>query len=168
MAPVPPLVQLQAADPDLVGVLTELFAAYRSRRPTPSHVVDLDRELWAQLEELGLSRLTGSPERGGSGGSWADAAALLGISAGAAAPVPLVEHDVLAGWLLEAAGLPDDGGLRTVCRPDPSGIALNVTWAREATHVVALWEAGDEWRVADVPDRARRAHGASQHRRRAI
>jgi acyl-CoA dehydrogenase len=146
-----PLVELHGPDPDLVGVLAELFAAYRSNRPAPTHVVDLDRALWAHLEELGLSRLTGSPERGGSGGTWADAAALLGIAAGAAAPVPLVEHDVLAGWLLEAAGLPDDGGLRTVCRPDPSGVALNVTWAREATHVVALWEDRDEWRVADVP-----------------
>ena len=151
MAPDQPLVELHGADPDLVGVLSELFAAYRSRRPTPTHLVDLDRDLWAQLEELGLSRLTGSPERGGSGGTWADAAALLAIAAGAAAPVPLVEHDVLAGWLLEAAGLPDDGGLRTVCRPDPSGVALNVTWARDATHVVALWEDRDEWRVADVP-----------------
>ena len=151
MTPGVPLVELHGADPDLVGVLTELFAAYRSRRPTPTHVVDLDRDLWAQLEGLGLTRLTGSPERGGSGGTWADAAALIGIAAGAAAPVPLVERDVLAGWLLEAAGLPDDGGLRTVCRPDPSGVALNVTWAREVSHVVALWEDRDEWRVADVP-----------------
>ncbi|MEO7447976.1 MAG: acyl-CoA dehydrogenase family protein [Humibacillus sp.] len=151
-----PLVEQVGPDPDLVAVLTDVFGDYRTRRAVPTQDLDLDRDLWARLEQLGLTRLTGSPERGGSGGSWADAAALLGLAAGAAAPVPLAEHDLLAGWLLEEAGLPGDGGLRTVCRPDPSGVALNVTWAREATHVVALWEDGDEWRVADVPaDRLR-------------
>jgi acyl-CoA dehydrogenase len=140
-----------AADPDLLEVLGGLFADYRATRATPTAVVDLDRGLWQRLEDLGMTRLTGSESSGGSGGSWVDAAALLGIAAAAAAPVPLAEHDVLGGWLLEAAGLPNDGGLRTVCRPDPSGVALNVTWAREASRVVALWEDRDEWRVADVP-----------------
>ena len=139
------------ADPDLVAVLTDLFADYRATRATPTAVVDLDRGLWQRLEDLGMTRLTGSESAGGSGGSWVDAAALLGLAAAVAAPVPLAEHDVLGGWLLEAAGLPNDGGLRTVCRPDPSGVALNVTWARDASRVVALWEDRDEWRVADVP-----------------
>lgn len=148
-------------DPDLVAVLEDLFADYRARRATPTAVVDLDHDLWQRLEQLGLTRLTGSESAGGSGGSWVDAAALLGLAAAAAAPVPLAEHDVLGGWLLEAAGLPNDGGLRTVCRPDPSGVALNVTWAREASRIVALWEDRDQWRVADVPA----AHVAIEERR---
>lgn len=139
------------ADPDLVGMLGDLFSDYRAARPTPTEVVDLDRDLWRRLEDLGLTRLTGSESAGGSGGGWVEAAALLALAAGAAAPVPLAEHDVLGGWLLEAAALPNDGGLRTVCRPDPSGVALNVTWARDASRIVALWEDRDEWRVADVP-----------------
>jgi acyl-CoA dehydrogenase len=138
------------ADPDLVGMLTELFGAYRSSRPAPSERVDLDPDLWAQLEELGLTRLTASEESGGSGASWIEGAALLGIGASAGAPVPLAEHG-LAAWLLEEAGLPNDGALRTVCRPDPSGHALNVTFGRDASSVVALWEDGEQWRVADVP-----------------
>ena len=97
-------------DPDLVDVLTGLFADYRATRATPTAVVDLDRGLWQRLEDLGLTRLTGSESAGGSGGGWVDAAALLGLAAAAAAPVPLAEHDVLGGWLLEAAGLPNDGG----------------------------------------------------------
>ncbi|MGW5241598.1 acyl-CoA dehydrogenase family protein [Monashia sp. NPDC004114] len=138
-------------DPDLVAVLTDLFADYRAARPAPSAHVELDRALWARLEALDLTRLTAPAARGGSGGTWVDAAALLGLAAAAGAPVPLAEHDLLAGWLLEAADLPDDGRLRTVCRPDPSGVALNVTWARDVEVLVALWEDRDEWRVSAVP-----------------
>ena len=140
-----------SADPDLVAVLTELFADYRATRPARGAHIELDRALWDRLEALGLTRLTAAPGRGGSGGTWVDAAALLGLAAAAGAPVPLAEHDLLAGWLLEAAGLGDDGRLRTVCRPDPSGVALNVTWARDVEVLVALWEDRDEWRVGVVP-----------------
>ena len=73
-------------DPDLVGVLTDLFADYRATRATPTAVVDLDRGLWQRLEDLGLTRLTGSESAGGSGGGWVEAAALLGLAAAAAAP----------------------------------------------------------------------------------
>ena len=151
-------------DPDLVDVLTDLFTDYRATRATPTAVVDLDRGLWQRLEDLGMTRLTGSESAGGSGGGWVDAAALLGLAAAAAAPVPLAEHDVLGGWLLEAAGLPNDGGLRTVCRPDPSGVALNVTWARDASqHRGALGGPGPVAR-GRRPGRSRRHRGASQPR----
>ena len=138
-------------DPDLVAVLIDLFADYRARRATPTAVVDLDRELWERLEDLGPTRHTGAEAAGGSGGRGVEAGAVRGMGAAAAAPVPLAEHDVLGGWLLESASLPNDGALRTVCRPDPSGVALNVTWARDVSSVVALWEDRDQWRVADVP-----------------
>lgn len=140
-----------AADPDLVGLLVELFDDYRTARAAPSATLELDTALWTRLDDLGLTRLSASEASGGSGAGWLEAAALLGIAAGAGAPLPIAEHDVLGAWLLESAGLPNDGALRTVCRPDPSGEALNVTWARDADHIVALWEDRDEWRVADVP-----------------
>ncbi len=150
------LVQSTTADPDLVEMLTDLFADYRQTRPTPSAIIDFDPDLWGRLEELGLTRLTASEASGGSGASWIEAAALLGLAAGAAAPVPLAEHDILAAWLLESAGLPNDGRLRTACRPDPAGNALNVTFGRDVASLVALWEDGEQWRVADVPaDRVR-------------
>ncbi len=147
----PRLARSTAADADLVAMLTEVFDDYRAARPAPREVVDFDAGLWERLEKLGLTRLTASEQSGGGGASWIDGAALLGLAAGAAAPVPLVEHGFLAAWLLEAAGLPNDGALRTVCRPDPAGVALNVTYARDAAGIVALFEDGDEWRVADVP-----------------
>lgn len=138
-------------DPDLLAMLEGFFDDYRARRPTPTEHVTFDAGLWAQLDELGLTRLTASKQSGGSGASWVQGAALLGLAAAAGAPVPLAEHGVLGAWLLEEAGLPNDGALRTVCRPDPSGRALNVTFGRDASAVVALWEDGQRWRVADVP-----------------
>lgn len=154
------LASSMAPDADLVVMLRDLFAAYRSSHPTPTEAVDFDPKLWAQLEELGLTRLTASEERGGSGATWIESAALLGIAAGAAAPVPLAEHGVLADWLLAAAGLPNEGSLRTACRPDPSGTAFNVTYGRNATSIVALWEDSELWRVADVrADRVRITEG---------
>jgi acyl-CoA dehydrogenase len=152
--------QPAVADPDLVSMLEELFGDYRATRAAPTEVVDLDRHLWSRMDELGLTRLTASEASGGSGASWVDGAALLGIAAGAGAPAPLVEHGFLAAWLLESARLPNDGALRTACRPDPGGIALNVTFGRDAARVVALFEDGDVWRVADVPaERARITEG---------
>lgn len=145
------LAESTTADADLVGMLTDLFAAYRAARPAPTEKVEFDPALWAQLDELGLTRLTASERSGGSGAGWIEGAALLGLAAAAGAPVPLAEHGVLAAWLLEESGLPNDGARRTVCRPDPSGRALNVTFGRDAASVVALWEDGERWRVADVP-----------------
>lgn len=139
------------ADADLVAMLTDLFAAYRDTRPAPTEKVDFDSALWSRLDELGLTRLTASEDSGGSGASWLEGAALLGAAAAAGAPVPLVEHGMLGAWLMEEAGLPNDGALRTVCRPDPSGRAVNVTFGRDAASIVALWEDGERWRVADVP-----------------
>ncbi len=145
------LVSTAAPDPDVVALIADVFADYRASRPAPQAMLELDTDLWSRLEGLGLTRLSASQESGGSGASWLEAAAMLSLSAAAGAPVPIAENDVLGAWLLEAAGLPNDGALRTVCRPDPSGMAINVTWARAASSVVALWEDRDEWRVADVP-----------------
>lgn len=145
------LARSTSADPDLLAALAEVFAAYRANRPAPREVVDLDAALWQRLDLLGLTRLTAAEHTGGGGASWFEGAALLGLAAGAGAPVPLLEHGFLAAWLLEAAGLPNDGALRTACRPDPAGVALNVTYGRDAASVVALFEDGDDWRVADVP-----------------
>ncbi|MDN5796637.1 MAG: acyl-CoA/acyl-ACP dehydrogenase [Intrasporangium sp.] len=147
----PRLAASTAADADLVAMLTELFEDYRTERPAPREVVDLDPDLWQQLDQLGLTRLTAPESSGGSGASWFDGAALLGLAAAAGAPAPLLEHGFLAAWLLDEAGLPNDGALRTVCRPDPAGTALNVTYGRDASGVVTLFEDGEQWRVADVP-----------------
>lgn len=140
-------------DPDVTALLESVFDAYRAETSSAlSAMVDFDPDLWRRLEGLGLTRLTGSSSRGGGDASWVEAAELLGLAAAAAAPVPLAEHDVLGGWLLEVAGLPEGPGPRTVAKTDAEGRARRVPWSRHATSVVTLHPIGNgSWHVADVP-----------------
>jgi len=69
-----------------------------------------DADLWRTCEETGLARLTLPESAGGSGGSFADATAVLRSAGRFAARVPLVETDLMAGWLAHAAGLELPGG----------------------------------------------------------
>lgn len=66
----------------------------------------LDPQVWATLEETGLARLTGPESAGGSEAGWLEAAAVLGEAAASGTPLPLLEHDLLAGWLRDTASLP--------------------------------------------------------------
>lgn len=142
-------------DTDLVEMMDGVMAAYRQAHP-PTGAVLHDTELWDQLDELGLVRLTGTPESGGSGAGWAEAAELISAAARHAVRVPLAEHDLLACCLLESAGLPVDDAVRTVCVLDESGTATGVPWAVSAQRVVAVWADGDCHHVADVgPDALR-------------
>ncbi|MEH1098926.1 acyl-CoA dehydrogenase family protein [Micromonospora sp. CPCC 205561] len=138
----------ERVDPVLVDLLESVFAPHRPTRT--GLVATLDVELWGLLESLGLTRLTGA-EPHGAGAGWPEAAALLAAAARHAVPLPLAEHDLLAGWLLERAGLPADAALRTACVLDPRGRARAVPWARAAARVVALFPGPGGWRVADVP-----------------
>lgn len=121
-----------------------------------------DGALWAVCEETGLARLTLPEAAGGSGGTLVDAVAVLGAAGAHAARVPLVETDLLGGWLLHAAGLAvPDGVLTAVAGPaavagegtgaGPGGGAgtggkaagvtvslARVPWARAAAGVVVL------------------------------
>ncbi|MGH3613907.1 MAG: hypothetical protein ACRDRK_15225, partial [Pseudonocardia sp.] len=109
----------------------------------------LDAELLATLDQAGLARLTLPETVGGSAATLIDAAAVL-VAAGAhAARVPLVETDLLAGWLLHAAGLAVPAGpLTAVAAPldvqrsgdgwAVRGVLSRVPWARAAAGIVVL------------------------------
>lgn len=142
---------IPCADPEVVGLFEAIFDEYREQRSPPTADVDFDRRLWDRLDSLGLTRLTGDEGRGGSGASWMEASALLGLSAGAAAPIPIAEHDLLAGWLLEVAGLPEQEGPMTACQPNLDGISGAVPWGRNAASVVALWQSGTDTKVYVAP-----------------
>ncbi|MEE2030632.1 acyl-CoA dehydrogenase family protein, partial [Rhodococcus chondri] len=135
---------------DFAQMLSDVFTIGDDHRI--GAVIELDRPLWSTLKELGLDRLTGDEAAGGSGAGWTEAALLLTATGASAAAVPVAENDLLAGWLLEQAGLDAGDGVRTAARLDADGSARHVPWARDADSIVLLWNAADgTWRVADVP-----------------
>jgi acyl-CoA dehydrogenase len=128
------------------GVNTELQELAESIfADAASSDVGFDAGLWTTLEETGLARLTLPADAGGSEGSVGDAAVVLAAAGMHAARVPLVETDLLGGWLLHAAGLTlPDGPLTAVAgelEGDGStvrGTLHRVPWARAAAGVVVL------------------------------
>lgn len=115
-------------------------------------------ELWAVLEQTGLT-LASLPETvGGAGGSLSDALAVLRIAGQFAVPLPLAET-YLASWILAASGMTLPSGPLTVAftRGDTAafqfrrrastwkitGTASRVSWARHAHQLVALGQNED-------------------------
>lgn len=139
---------IPGVDDDLSEMMHAVLSKHaRTHEDSPGAV---DAALWGELTELGLTRLTGRAESGGSEAGWLEAAELLSAAAASGVHVPLAEHDLLAGALLEAASLPVDDRLRTVAELDPTGVAHAVPWARTTANVVTIWRSGDTWLIADT------------------
>ncbi|CAM2764774.1 acyl-CoA dehydrogenase [Mycobacterium intermedium] len=138
-----------AVDQALVEMIDAVFADYRNKRPVGAPV-ERDTQLWQRLDDLGLVRLTGAEQHGGSGAGWPEAAELLAAAVRHGVRIPLAEHDLLACWLLEAAGIPVDDAVRTVCMLTKQGHATEVPWAATADRVVVVWRADGQYRVVDV------------------
>jgi len=126
----------------------------------------MDRTLWASLADSGLALLSVPEELGGSGGTLADAAAVLTVASEYAAAVPLAETDIIAGWLAERAVLPLPAGPVTVAIADEtsegdSGRLVRVPWARVAQAAVVAFRTPGGERVAVVDDFRVEARGAN-------
>jgi acyl-CoA dehydrogenase len=102
--------------------------------------------VWDALAQAGFPWVSVPEDAGGSGGTLADAMAVLRAVGRHAAPVPVAETGVLAGWLAAGAGLPVGSGPATVV-PDPGALRLAggrvegeavVAWARRSARVLAL------------------------------
>ena len=139
---------IPGVDGDLSKMMHDVFSAHAATGENSAGAVNPG--FWESLSELGLSRLTGSIESGGSAAGWLEAAELLSAAAGAGVQLPLAEHDLLAGALLEACSLAIDDRLRTVAEFDSSGVARAVPWASTAASIVTLWRSADSWWIADV------------------
>jgi acyl-CoA dehydrogenase len=132
-------------DPLLVQTAAEVFG--RHTEPGP---------LWTALVGTGLAGVGVPESAGGEGGEVADAVALLRLAGEHAAPVPLAESALIAGWLLADAGLalPPGADWLTVAPGGPgdtasvsadgevAGLLERVPCAADAGHVVALLPAG--------------------------
>ena len=133
-------------DRDLRRMVDQLFTA---GRPAADCIPALDVKLWAEVEDLGLSHLTASKSAGGGGASWSQLATVIASSARNAAYVPIVEHDVLAGWLLRA--VQDDQAPSAL---DTFGFVSHdsavVPWHNEAQTTVLLRRVDEEWHYARI------------------
>jgi acyl-CoA dehydrogenase len=105
--------------------------------------------VWDAAAVVGLPWISVPEAAGGVGGSLADAIAVLQVAGRYAAPIPLAETGVLAGWLLAACGLEPGSGPLSVApgRPEDdlrldgnrvSGAMHRVPWGRSVTRVVAI------------------------------
>lgn len=136
-------------DPQLAEMMSAVFGEYRETHP-PATTVERDAQLWRRLDDLGLVRLTGPEESGGSGAGWYEAAELLTASVRNGVRIPLAEHDLLACGLLDANDMPCDGAVRTVCELDAEGTARRVPWVAGAERIVVVWQQGGQYQAADV------------------
>ncbi|MGZ5391998.1 MAG: acyl-CoA dehydrogenase family protein [Mycobacterium sp.] len=126
---------------ELEQLVAELGArSLEARHGKPGFPDTFDEELWRNLEETGLSRLTPTEDAGP-----AEAAIVLKGLASHAAAVPIAETDLLAMWLVAKAGVavPDTGPL-TVVLADAEvrdgrvrGTAHDVPWPDSARVVLA-------------------------------
>lgn len=113
-------------------------------------------DLWHAFSESGFPWVSVPDTAGGSGGTLGDAAAILHAIGRYAAPVPVAETGMLAGWLLSGAGLEIPGGPASVA----TGLSLSggrlvgdatVAWGARSERIAALVQDGATWKVASVP-----------------
>lgn len=136
--------------------LRDAVTALLRDRCTPEALEAAERDgwargVWAPLHEGGFTTVSVPETAGGSGGSVAQACAVLEAAGGAAAPVPLAETGMLAGRLLAAAGLDlPDGPVSTAASPGLAldggvlrGAVARVPWARAATALALVVEGPD-------------------------
>ncbi|QGZ96210.1 acyl-CoA dehydrogenase family protein [Terricaulis silvestris] len=99
---------------------------------------------WAKVAEIGLDGLLVGEGRGGFGGDWVDAFAVMRLAGAHAVAAPVGEA-IVAAWLCESAGFSDVAGVTTIASRakgsiDPrgrfSGRIEAAPWGRDAGAVV--------------------------------
>jgi acyl-CoA dehydrogenase len=152
-------------------MLRETFAdLLRDQFPAESVVAAESTDLpiggWRPLAAGGFPWISIDEDRGGSGGTLAEALALVPLLGRYAVPLPFIETGLLASWLLAGAGLPieveghqtisDAGQDLALERVDGdririSGTLPGVPWGASATSIVAVKETGGRSLVLRLP-----------------
>jgi alkylation response protein AidB-like acyl-CoA dehydrogenase len=129
-------------DADLQALLTSVVTA---------HDCTDDRALWDQLVDLGLADLTGSEDRGGSGATWHEAAALARTLARHGCRLGVADSDLVAGWLLEQVSAPAQQALRSALFVD-AGAEPDLGGAPEGVERIVVVRRDEHgWFLTDVP-----------------
>jgi acyl-CoA dehydrogenase len=149
----------------LVESVTRLLKDHVDRKLLDAAKEDgWSQKLWRALDEAEFPRVSIPAEAGGAGGTLSDLAAVLRVAGRYAAPVPLAETAMLAGWMLAASGLPvlrgalaagPVHGERLIARSEGSrwklsGTLARVPWARCASRLVLLAQGAKGEIVASV------------------
>ncbi len=126
--------------------------------------------VWDAMADAGFPWISVPEAAGGSGGSLTDAMAVLRLAGRHAAPVPLAETGILAGWLAAAGGFELPDGPCTVV-PDAEAFRVDgdrivgeavVAWGERAARILALARRGDGWIIVSVrPDQLEITPGAN-------
>jgi alkylation response protein AidB-like acyl-CoA dehydrogenase len=147
-------------------IVVETAARVLADRADPQAIVQKRDDswktpLWNSLQETGLDRAWVSEKNGGAGASLADGFGIIREAGRAALAAPLAET-LLAGWLLDRAGLDVPGGPMTVAPVRPkdhlmldksgriNGRARMVPFAGCLEHIVVLATGADGAAVALV------------------
>jgi acyl-CoA dehydrogenase len=149
----------------LVASATRLFSDHVNQKMLEAAKHEgWSEKLWQTLEQAELPRVGLPEEAGGAGGSLSDLAAVLRVAGRYAAPVPLAETAMLAGWMLAASGETVPRGplaaapvreevvnaRREGGRWIVSGALSRVPWARVAARLVLLAQADTGAMVVSV------------------
>ena len=150
-------------------LLEEMATAVLERsqaRALVDEVLPLDLALWRVLEETGLARMSFAESQGGGDGNLQQLIAVLKLAGKFSAEVPIAESQLLAGWLLEQAGMDVPHGPLT-CAIDShlecvvveggwslKGIARRVPWGSASSSFVAIANMPTEPSVVLVPSSA--------------
>ena len=124
-------------DDDLLALINAVLDGHTCRD---------DRDLWRKLTELGLADLTGRDQRGGSGATWREGAALVRALAQQGCSLPVGESDLVAGWLLDQADLDAPQALRDWLLDDGSASETHPL----AERIVAVRREPEGWQLADA------------------
>jgi len=148
--------ELGAVNEDLVALLTDVLAEKCTSETVEAAEGGWSPELWASLDELGLTAVGVDEEAGGSGGTLLDALTIVRAAAGHAAPVPLAHTLIVGPDARRRFGLAH--------RPGPTAVALygrvrveategdrvvrgsieNVPYGRFAENLILIAEDGDQ------------------------
>lgn len=136
-------------DQDLIDMIGSVLSRHDDKAAVAPAAVD--RDLWTQLGDLGLVRLTGSEDCGGSGAGWYEAAALHSVAARNAVRLPARTRP--AGRLARrGAGPPGPRRRDPHCVRGRCGRGRpRRAWASAADRILIVHPRDGQWHVTDVP-----------------